>query len=437
MAWYNQTPLPGQLNEFPAAWIDASYLDYGDGFWSRFLSFLKIRAIYLFMFLPLTVVDLATSLVSSIVTGLVTAFTSDDTQDYFIGQMKKFETLFSKNFWAILASPLGLVWPKLTAFYFTPEKHDPGVSAGGDYHRNPDADLQEPQSVEDVQNIIRAAVRDGKKVIPKGAGMSQGKQFLPDGKEAVVMDLRRLNTIEINAKAKTATVGAGVIWSDLQQQANTHKLALKVMQASNVFSVGGSIGTNIHGWDHRTGMLSETILSMDVINAQGELQTVTPEVDLFHHITGGLGLFGTVVSVTLKLTDNERLVERAEEIPIANYHHHFQTHVLNDETKKMHLYRLSLDPSNLLGTGVAVSYEKENLMSLPEVTEKLVMERPNGTRLDRILVNLVRRFPWMQNLYWNTEHDRLLRNDSPSMTTNEVMKPMINAMLNSSVSESE
>ncbi len=69
----------------------------------------------------------------------------------------------------------------------------------------------------------------------------------------MTVDLSKLNTIEVDSNNKTVTLGAGAIWSDVQNILNTHALALKVMQASNVFSVGGSIGTNIHGWDHISG----------------------------------------------------------------------------------------------------------------------------------------------------------------------------------------
>ncbi|KTD09874.1 FAD-binding oxidoreductase [Legionella hackeliae] len=303
-----------------------------------------------------------------------------------------------------------------------------------------------PNNPVELQKIITDANgAKNVKIMPVGAGRSQGRQFLPEGgTKHLVVDLSNFNHIDIDNSNKTATVGAGVSWIDIQKEAPKRGLALQVMQASNVFSAGGSIGTNIHGWNHRKGVLSNTILSMDIVTPTGELrQGVKPDDPLFQQVAGGLGLFGTVVSVKFKLTDNELLVEKGKEIPIENYVKHFTDNVFNKEDKskhkhiRMHLYRLSLDPDDLLGSGVAVDYVREGEKKFSDKKSNLSEETHRGTRFNQVMLNLARRFGWVRKKYWEGEKARLLANDSPAMTINEIMQPPINALFNPSVSEAE
>ncbi|MDI9819663.1 MULTISPECIES: FAD-binding protein [unclassified Legionella] len=432
----NFFPGLAKLTAIPAVMIDNAYRNEEKGVWGHVWRALKVRTIYGFVFLPLALVDLGVAGLLSVRYAIGSALRVDDVQDQRLMQQKKYNTLFSKNLLVLVSAPLGFLNPKLAGNYFLPERSETGVISGGSYYyHSPNAELKVPGDVEELQSIIANAARRGDKIIPVGAGFSQGKQFLRE-ENITVVDLKKFNTIEINSKEKTATVGAGTRWKELQVEADKHKLALQVMQASNVFSVGGSIGTNIHGWKHDKGMLSNVILSMDIINAQGEKQTLTPRDELFHAVTGGLGLVAIVVSVTIQLTDNELLMEKGVKIPISDYVDYFYQHVLADEKNRMHLFRLSLDPKNLLGSGVAVNYVKEGTEK-PCITPNLTVERADGKREERILINLARRFDWLRKFYWAGESGRLLANKAKPLTTNAIMQPPISAMFTPALSEAE
>jgi FAD/FMN-containing dehydrogenase len=434
---HGKMPRLGYWSSIPAAVIDKLYLNEKSGFFQQSWHFLKIRAVYLFMFLPLAAIDLFTSGILALRYAVATLFLSDSVQDKKLALQKRYASQFSKLLYSLLSFAFGLVSPKLLVFFFTPEQtKQEGVQAGGHYYQDKDALLVSPKSVEQLQEVLVVAHRDGKKVMPIGAGLSQGKQFLPaGGSGSIVVDLSEFNTIDINTDEKTVTVGAGTIWEELQNAINHSKLALKVMQASNVFSVGGSVGTNIHGWDHRSGSIVNTILSLEVVNAQGEKQVLTPSDDLFHQVIGGLGLFGIVTKVKFQLTDNVLLKEKGTDVSIDEYTRYFRQTVQTSDQTKMHLYRLSLDPSNLLGTGVAVSYDHDG--SSPIKAGNLTQEDNQGSRFNRVMINLARRFDWVRAYYWKGERARLLANNSPALSTNEVMQPPIKAMFNPSVSEAE
>jgi FAD/FMN-containing dehydrogenase/SAM-dependent methyltransferase len=493
---FKSLPELGRLNSWPAAMIDRAYLANSKGFFGKAWQFIKVRAIYLTVFMPLTLIDLLVSGAVGARYSFGTFFVADNLQDQRLAQQKKYATIFSKNLYAFLASLIGvgLISPQLVAFYFTPEKNaQKGVTAGGGYHHDEQAELEQPETIEELQSIITDAAESGKKVMPVGAGRSQGKQFLPEGGTgAVVVDLSQLRFPDSAAihidRDGVATVNAAVRWADLQNKANEQGLALKFMQASNVFSVGGSIGTDIHGWNI-TGTLADSILEIEYVDAQGEVRYAGPQNEIFHHLTSGFGLYGVITRVKLQLIKNEKLYERGVAVTPEEYVRHFEQNVQNNENVHMHLYRLSLDPKNLLGSGVAVDYvkdpspytrteevssikgkekdesideqphrpskqrerikeeeklsrrskQKERIKGEEElcITPNLQQEGERGTRFNQVMINLARRVPYVRKYYWETERDRVLANDSPATTTNEIMQPPINAMFNPSVSEAE
>ncbi len=170
----NALPEPGHFNARPARMIDEIYLNYGQSSIKKAWSFIKVRSIYLMFFLPMSVLDLAASAILGLAAAIATFLTSDSRQEYFLEQQKKYSVIFNKNARAIIFSLFGLISPKLIAFYFTPENRSAGVRAGGSYHASTDAELVKPTSEEELKDIIELAARENRKIMPKGAGFSQG-----------------------------------------------------------------------------------------------------------------------------------------------------------------------------------------------------------------------------------------------------------------------
>ncbi len=435
----NALPELGRFNAAPAAMIERIYLNEPASFLGRRWNDIKKSVVFAGLFVPATVIDMAVSGVLGVRYGAGVFFRDGKVQDERVTEFKKYGSIFGKGFLALLASPAGVIVPKLVELNFNTKKPVKGVISGGKASHSPDTKIEYPKTVEEVARIIQNAAQKKQKVMPIGAGLSQGKQFIPEGakgEETVAIDMSHMNTIQINAEEKTATIGAGVRWADLQIEADKHGLALMVQQASNVFSGGGSVGTNIHGWDHRTGMLSNTILSIDIINAQGEKQTLTPKDELFHCVMGGLGMFGVITSIKMKLTDNLLLKEIGTKVKISDYVRHFRENVMPNEDIRMHLFRLPLDTKDW-GAGIAVDYVKAPNQPALHTTPGLAQEAPQGSRMDRVMVNLARLSETARRKYFDSEEKRLLRNDSEPMTINAIMQPPIKAMFNDGISQAE
>jgi FAD/FMN-containing dehydrogenase len=160
--------------------------------------------------------------------------------------------------------------------------------------------------VGDVQAAVRFANLRNLPVAVVATG--HGAAVSADG--AVMVNLRRLDGISIDAQASTATVGAAVETQDLVDAAAEDGLAPIVGSSPNVGVVGFTLGGGLSPALGRAyGFAADHVRSADIVTPDGELHHVDVETepDLFWAIRGGKGNFGVVVSLTVDLVPITRL----------------------------------------------------------------------------------------------------------------------------------
>jgi decaprenylphospho-beta-D-ribofuranose 2-oxidase len=82
-----------------------------------------------------------------------------------------------------------------------------------------------------------------------------------------------------------------------------------VLPGTRQVTVGGAIGCDIHGKNHHSaGSFGNHVRSIDLLTADGQVRTITPdgpESDLFWATIGGNGLTGIIMRASIEMTPTE------------------------------------------------------------------------------------------------------------------------------------
>jgi FAD/FMN-containing dehydrogenase/Fe-S oxidoreductase len=130
-----------------------------------------------------------------------------------------------------------------------------------------------PSSVDDVVAAVAAAREFDVPVVPRGGGTSLAGNSTGGG---LVLDLTRLNRIEIDPATRTAYVEPGVVLDDLKAVAAPHGLTFGPDPSTHSrCTLGGMIGNNSCG-SHSVawGTTLDNVVSLDVLRYDGERLTV-------------------------------------------------------------------------------------------------------------------------------------------------------------------
>ena len=176
--------------------------------------------------------------------------------------------------------------------------------------------VAEVLSTPDPEEIIKAVARvaheaaDGRHrgIIARGLGRSYGDNAQNGG--GLVVDMTELNRIHsIDAATRMVDCDAGVSLNKLMKAALPCGLWVPVLPGTRQVTIGGAIGCDIHGKNHHSaGSFGDHVRSMDVLTADGQVHTVTPDgdgADLFWATVGGNGLTGIILRATIEMTPTE------------------------------------------------------------------------------------------------------------------------------------
>jgi decaprenylphospho-beta-D-ribofuranose 2-oxidase len=157
---------------------------------------------------------------------------------------------------------------------------------------------------EQIIESVKKAKLEKKSISLSGARHSMGGQNLGS---SIHLDMNGYDKVlNYDSIDQSVTVESGITWKLLQEFLGKENRAIRVMQDSNIFTVGGSMGSNVHGKDIRYGQLIESINWFKIINSSGiEIKVSRVEnSELFGAVIGGFGGFGVITEVNLKTDPN-------------------------------------------------------------------------------------------------------------------------------------
>ncbi|KAF9465136.1 FAD-binding domain-containing protein [Collybia nuda] len=158
----------------------------------------------------------------------------------------------------------------------------------------------EPGRIEDVSLLIKLLGLTRTPFAVKSGGHTANLGF--SSTPGVQISLSRFRDISYNAKDKTATFGAGLVWDDVYAALAPYNVSLNGARVPGIGVGGFTLGG---GYSYRTnqfGLAIDTVVSYKLVKPNGDIVSVTQASDpeLFFGLKGGFNNFGIVTQFTLR-----------------------------------------------------------------------------------------------------------------------------------------
>jgi len=220
------------------------------------------------------------------------------------------------------------------------------------------------------------------------------------GSNTLHLDMTHMDQVAYNDSDQTVTAGPGATWKQIQTTLSQHGRAVRVMQDSNIFTIGGSLSVNVHGKDPRYGSLIESVNSLKLVTADGrEIQCDrTQQRDLFSAVIGGYGILGIITEVNLATTQNSSYVFSLLSIQTDALLETLESLAKNPANRLLEAH-LSVDSGRFLTESLVYIYSEAR--SLPHPADDLQGE--NGIWLRKVVFQASRTSNMGKILRWELE----------------------------------
>ncbi len=182
---------------------------------------------------------------------------------------------------------------------------DPGYDEArrvfsGAIDRRPAA-IARPVNAIEVAGVIAIARETGLPLAIRSGGHSGPGHSTTDG--GIVLDVRDLNSFEIDVEQRTAWAGSGLTAGEYTRQAGAHGLATGFGDTGSVGLGGITLGGGVGYLSRKHGLTIDNVLAAEVVTADGDILHVdaSSHPELFWAIRGGGGNFGVVTRFHFQL----------------------------------------------------------------------------------------------------------------------------------------
>ena len=292
------------------------------------------------------------------------------------------------------------------------------------------------KTINDIHQAFKMAREKNLSISIAGVRHSMGGQaFFND---ALILDMTHFNRIiSLDEQNKILTVESGAKWHNIQRYLNEKNLAVKAMQSTDIFSVGGSISVNAHGMDHNAGSIASTIRSFTLMLADETIQKVTKNENptLFNAVVGGYGLFGIVLEVELEVTDNVMYQRDTIFLDYREFPEFFE-HAMANSSYGLLYAHLSTSPLSFFREMIIYGYKPvEHTGKFPPLS------KISFIKLRRFLINLSKKrnyaqvFKWIAEKYIDPIIDKVHKQSL--LSRNEIMHDSVEYLENVLVNETD
>ena len=168
-----------------------------------------------------------------------------------------------------------------------------------------------------------------------------GRFFEPSTEREIIELIRNSKSLRVFGSAHSFNSGvvvddtlvsldrySGVAWKDLEKKQMAVKagtrvrdivkalldegLAFAALPSHDAQSIAGILSTDVHGTGKDWGFVSQSVVSLKIIDGTGRISTCQPSDDLFRAAIGGIGAAGIIVEVVVQGVDRFNVEQKTE-----------------------------------------------------------------------------------------------------------------------------
>lgn len=157
------------------------------------------------------------------------------------------------------------------------------------------------RGIADIADAVRFARANNLAISVRGGGHNVGGRAVAD--DSLMIDLALMNSVHVDPRNRTATVGGGTRWKEFNRETQLYGLASTggVVGSTGVggLTLGGGLGFLMP----KFGMALDNLLAVELVLADGTVVTASAQShpDLFWGVRGGGGNFGVAGTLTFRL----------------------------------------------------------------------------------------------------------------------------------------
>jgi FAD/FMN-containing dehydrogenase len=135
----------------------------------------------------------------------------------------------------------------------------------------------------------------------RSGGHSVAGASLADG--GLVVDMRRMNAVTVDAEARTASAQGGATWHDFDTATQPYGLMAPGGRVSTTGVAGLTLGGGSTWLERKFGFACDNLLAVKLVTADGRQVTASEDEnpELFWALHGGGGNFGVATELTFRL----------------------------------------------------------------------------------------------------------------------------------------
>ena len=207
---------------------------------------------------------------------------------------------------------------------------------------------------------VLVAMQDERATLCGGRYCSGGQWRRTDG---VLLDTQRMSRVlDVDAEAGTVTAEAGARWPAVLDAIEREAPGWAVRQkqsGANEVSLGGTLSVNAHGRCLTAPPIVDDVLNVDVLLPTGARLTCSREenADRFARVIGGYGMFGAILTATLKLVPDDMLRRRTRLVSVEDAVAELDDAAARGATYGDFQYVVDESSERYLREGLCVTYE--------------------------------------------------------------------------------